>query len=75
MPRTPQAIAGNRTRSRSFDLLQRLIVAEGIKETAWIAQLYLGDSIAALEAACPDYRGLHMNLYDLLSKQFTPPKH
>lgn len=75
MPRTPQAIAGDRTRSRSFDLLQRFIVAEGIKETAWIAQLDLGDSIAALEAAWPDYRGLHVSLYDLPSKQFIPPKH
>ena len=40
-----------------------------------MTQLDLGDSIAALEAACPDHRGPHVNLYDLLSKQFTPPKH
>lgn len=35
-------------------------------ETQWIAQFTPESCIAALEQACPDYRGLHVNLYDLL---------
>lgn len=43
-------------------------------EIARMAQLAPENSVAALEAVCPDYRGLHVNLYDLLSRQFSPPK-
>lgn len=35
-------------------------------ETCWIAQFAPESCVAALERACPDYRGLHVNLYDLL---------
>lgn len=36
-------------------------------ETTWIAQLDVDSCISTLERVCPDYRGLHINLYDLLS--------
>ena len=35
-------------------------------ETRWIAQFDIDSCINVLERACPDYRGLHVNLYDLL---------
>lgn len=35
-------------------------------ETRWIARFDTASCIAVLERACPDYRGLHVNLYDLL---------
>ena len=38
-----------------------------LAETRWIAQFDADSCIAVLEQACPDYRGLHINLYDLLS--------
>lgn len=37
------------------------------RETHWIAQFDTPSCIAVLERICPDYRGLHVNLYDLLS--------
>ena len=37
-----------------------------LAETQWIAQFDTDSCIAILERACPDYRGLHVNLYDLL---------
>lgn len=37
------------------------------RETHWIAQFDTTSCIAVLERTCPDYRGLHVNLYDLLS--------
>ena len=37
------------------------------RETHWIAQFDTASCIAVLERTCPDYRGLHVNLYDLLS--------
>lgn len=37
------------------------------RETRWIAQFDTPSCIAVLERACPDYRGLHVNLHDLLS--------
>ncbi len=37
-----------------------------LEETRWIVQFDTGSCIAVLERACPDYRGLHVNLYDLL---------
>lgn len=36
------------------------------RETEWIARFTPESCIAVLEEACPDYRGLHVNLYDLL---------
>ena len=41
-------------------------LAQLCKETEWIAQFTVESCIAVLEDACPDYRGLHVNLYDLL---------
>lgn len=35
-------------------------------ETRWIARFTPQSCIAVLERVCPDYRGLHVNLYDLL---------
>lgn len=37
------------------------------RETRWIAQFDTTSCIAVLERTCPDYRGLHVNLHDLLS--------
>lgn len=37
-----------------------------LKETCWIAQYDAESCITVLERICPDYRGLHVNLYDLL---------
>lgn len=37
------------------------------RETRWIAQFDTPNCIAVLERTCPDYRGPHVNLYDLLS--------
>lgn len=37
------------------------------RETRWIAQFDTPSCIAVLERTYPDYRGLHVNLYDLLS--------
>ena len=41
-------------------------LAQLLAETRWIVQFDTSSSIAVLERACPDYRGLHVNLYDLL---------
>lgn len=37
-----------------------------LAETRWIARFTPASCIAALERICPDYRGLHVNLVDLL---------
>lgn len=37
-----------------------------LKEARWIAQFTAESCVAVLERVCPDYRGLHVNLYDLL---------
>lgn len=37
-----------------------------LSETHWIAQFRVESCILVLERVCPDYRGLHVNLYDLL---------
>lgn len=37
-----------------------------LKEARWIAQFTAESCVAVLELVCPDYRGLHVNLYDLL---------
>lgn len=36
------------------------------EETQWIAQFRVESCISVLERICPDYRGLHVNLCDLL---------
>ena len=41
-------------------------LAQLLMETRWIAQFDVSSCIAVLERSCPDYRGLHVNLYDLL---------
>ena len=41
-------------------------LAQLLVETHWIAQFDAESCIAVLERTCPDYRGLHVNLYDLL---------
>lgn len=35
-------------------------------ETRWLAQFETASCVSVLERVCPDYRGLHVNLYDLL---------
>lgn len=37
-----------------------------LAEVRWIAQFDVGGCVSVLERVCPDYRGLHVNLYDLL---------
>lgn len=37
-----------------------------LKEVIWIAQFTPESCISVLERFCPDYRGLHVNLFDLL---------
>ena len=37
-----------------------------MSETRWIARFDVESCIAVLERVCPDYRGLHVNLYGLL---------
>lgn len=37
-----------------------------LREARWIARFDVDSCIAVLERVCPDYRGLHVNLYDLL---------
>ena len=41
-------------------------LAQLLVETRWIAQFEAASCVAVLERTCPDYRGLHVNLYDLL---------
>lgn len=38
-----------------------------LAETCYISQFTTESCVAALEQACPDYKGLHVNLYDLLA--------
>ena len=38
-----------------------------LAETRYISQFTTKSCIAVLERACPDYKGLHVNLYDLLA--------
>lgn len=37
-----------------------------LTEVRWIARFDADSCISVLERTCPDYRGLHVNLYDLL---------
>ena len=53
-------------RLRGIDYVQAWL-DQLLCETRWIAQFTPESCIAALERACPDYRGLHVNLYDLLA--------
>ncbi len=41
-------------------------LAQLLAETRWIAQFNAASCVNVLERACPDYKGLHVNLYDLL---------
>ena len=41
-------------------------LAQLLKEARWLAQFDAESCSAVLERVCPDYRGLHVNLYDLL---------
>lgn len=50
---------------RGLDYIEAWL-AQLERETAWIAQFDVDSCISTLERACPDYRGLHINLYDLL---------
>lgn len=38
-----------------------------LTETSFISQFTTESCVAVLERACPDYKGLHVNLYDLLA--------
>lgn len=38
-----------------------------LTETRYISQFTTESCVAVLERACPDYKGLHVNLYDLLA--------
>ena len=37
-----------------------------LKEARWLAQFDVESCVSVLDRVCPDYRGLHVNLYDLL---------
>ena len=39
---------------------------QALKEARYLAQFDTQSCIALLERICPDYRGLHVNLYDLV---------
>ena len=41
-------------------------LAQFLAEARWIARFDTQSCISVLEHVCPDYRGLHVNLYDLL---------
>lgn len=41
-------------------------LAQLLAEARWIKQFDLDSCISVLKRVCPDYRGLHVNLYDLL---------
>ena len=41
-------------------------LAQLLAEARWIARFDVESCVAVLEGACPDYRGLHVNLCDLL---------
>ena len=41
-------------------------LAQLLKETRWLARFDVESCVSVLERVCPDYRGLHVNLYDLL---------
>lgn len=41
-------------------------LAQLLAEARWIARFDVDSCVAVLERVCPDYRGLHINLYDLL---------
>lgn len=45
----------------------RAYLGQLLCETRWIARFKPASCIEVLEHACPDYRGLHVNLYELLA--------
>ena len=54
------------TNLRGLDYIEAWL-AQLERETTWIAQFDVDSCISTLERVCPDYCGLHINLYDLLS--------
>lgn len=50
---------------RGIDYIQAWL-NQLLRETQYIAQFTPKSCIAVLERSCPDYKGLHVNLYDLL---------
>ena len=54
------------TNLRGLDYIEAWL-AQLERETMWIAQFDVDRCISTLERVCLDYRGLHINLYDLLS--------
>jgi len=50
---------------RGIDYIEAWLV-QLLAETRWISQFDTQSCITVLERVCPDYRGLHVNLYDLL---------
>ena len=59
IPKTPSN-PKRRQREASRELAQLLA------ETRWIAQFDAASCVNVLERTCPDFKGLHVNLYDLL---------
>lgn len=59
---------------RGLDYIEAWL-AQLERETMWIAQFDVDSCISTLERACPDYRGLHINLYDLLSTHASELEH
>lgn len=54
------------TNLRGLDYIEAWL-AQLERETMWIAQFDVDSCISTLERVCPDHRGLHINLYGLLS--------
>lgn len=50
-------------------------LAQLLEETRWITRFDTESCIAVLERTCPDFRGLHVNLYDLLLPHNRRPTH
>ena len=62
------------TNLRGLDYIEAWL-AQLERETAWIAQFDVDSCISTLERVCPDYRGLHINLYDLLFAHASELEH
>ena len=56
----------NQHTMRGQDNYVEAYLAQLLAETRWIARFDAESCVAVLERTCPDYRGLHVNLYDLL---------
>ena len=62
------------TNLRGLDYIEAWL-AQLERETMWIAQFDVDSCISTLERVCPDYRGLHINLYDLLFAHASALEH